>query len=632
MHAILPAKHLSTLCVLSLVALLFVMLPQYAFAQANVAGLRAGTSIVVTSNPMFYSVGSTCNRSSSGFLWGSPVYTPNITGTHSPVVAKEPCKVQLCLLICTPITIVDDTDYLTMMKIYTGTATIPPETDIRVCMVAVKNGVIALDKTKACTPWASASSAGVWQNAPDYTSVDNQNGEVFKIRVESRGMPGRSVTDLKLRVRPAANLLLSSLSVGSWAETPWRSAGGGWSPATGVSELVAGAKPSMQVVVVNIPEPNLVVSGVALNSGSTIQGNAITMRGTVTNLGNLSTGVGYSYKFQYRWSSTDPWSDMGAATLVAPLAAGAALNVVSNSFSPTRSGNLEVQLVVDPTGAVIESNEADNVIVGTPILISPPLTPNLVPQSAGLVSGTLVAGTLQTFTGTIKNTGTGPSSGSSARYCFNNSSCAINTTNAFATPFVSGLSAGGIANSVGGSWTPATAGSYTIFFCAVGGTCISTGPFTVTNPPPTSCNANGIPVANNETKTFYNNACAFITSTCQSNSMVPPVPPEYNQVVPCVPPPPVAQDEVMFSVSTLFVRAGSQVELTWNGGNADSCTVSGTNGFLSTGPKVGSAILSGPITQKTIFTASCQKGSGATQTTKTAPPLTINLIPNQIEI
>jgi hypothetical protein len=78
-----------------------------------------------------------------------------------------------------------------------------------------------------------------------------------------------------------------------------------------------------------------------------------------------------------------------------------------------------------------------------------------------------------------------------------------------------------------------------------------------------------------------------------------------------------------FATST-SVRKGATVSIAWNGGNASSCTITGTDGFSATGV---TGTQTAVINQKTIYTAVCRLQSS----TKTGT-VTVNLLPTTIEI
>ncbi len=90
-----------------------------------------------------------------------------------------------------------------------------------------------------------------------------------------------------------------------------------------------------------------------------------------------------------------------------------------------------------------------------------------------------------------------------------------------------------------------------------------------------------------------------------------------------------------FSSSTT-VRQGTQVTVTWNGGNSNACSVNGTGTGTFTnvsGTPLPSSTISGSsvitINSKTILNLSCTKIIGGQSQTRT---MTINIIPSHIEL
>ena len=76
------------------------------------------------------------------------------------------------------------------------------------------------------------------------------------------------------------------------------------------------------------------------------------------------------------------------------------------------------------------------------------------------------------------------------------------------------------------------------------------------------------------------------------------------------------QTDISLSAANSQVRAGNSTTLTWDGGNATSCSLTGTNGFSSTALS-GSEVSTGAIAQKTVFTLNCTRSSSSKQATVT---------------
>lgn len=78
--------------------------------------------------------------------------------------------------------------------------------------------------------------------------------------------------------------------------------------------------------------------------------------------------------------------------------------------------------------------------------------------------------------------------------------------------------------------------------------------------------------------------------------------------------------------NTTAVRKGSNTAIGWDGGNADNCTITGTDGtnLLNRDPVATTSVT---VNQKTVYTATCTKGA-----TVSKASVTVNLLPNVIEI
>lgn len=441
-------------------------------------------------------------------MWGNIAYAPSIdTGAWSPVAIKAPCwhfNINW-----------GQQDYFDHMRINLANKVIPPETDIRFCSQEMVGGSYT---TQSCTPWASAMTDNVWGDAgfpepEDFTDIDG-----IRIKMQSRAMPGRSITNMQLRFS-ARGADWTGTKTSPWFETPWRSAGGGWSAPTMLS-----------------------------------------------------------------------------------------------NYSIMDSVNVSMRVTLTPLPTAI-------------------LTPKNFTQT-----GTLTVGQTLTFSGVIENSGTGASTVGTARLCIDNSSCATTSTGQFASPAIPVLAAGETSGSLGGSWV-ATLGSHTPYFCVVGGSCVSLASFTVVAAPPQDCTLDGVTVTNGSSRNFYNTSTVPFGESCDtgSSSGVPYAQSRtcnngvlsgsasYNKAT-CITGAAPVQTDITLTPNTTLVRSGSSVLLTWDGGNATSCTLTGTNGFSSTAI-TGTNVSSGAITSRSTFKLVC--------TLAPNPPkektVSVSLIPNQTE-
>ena len=77
---------------------------------------------------------------------------------------------------------------------------------------------------------------------------------------------------------------------------------------------------------------------------------------------------------------------------------------------------------------------------------------------------------------------------------------------------------------------------------------------------------------------------------------------------------------VSISAVPAIVRSGESTTLSWNGGTADTCTISGTDGFASHAI-TGSSVISN-VTEERTYTITCSSGT-ASATAKT----TVRIVP-----
>jgi len=108
-------------------------------------------------------------------------------------------------------------------------------------------------------------------------------------------------------------------------------------------------------------------------SGSLVQGNEVTFRGQVENIGTAATESEFKNNFSYRWSVSDPWIDLTPFVDKDILGAGASSVVdVSPSLILSNNGTLYIQYCVDSMNEIGELNESDNCSVSSFVVTSPP--------------------------------------------------------------------------------------------------------------------------------------------------------------------------------------------------------------------------------------------------------------------
>jgi hypothetical protein len=381
------------------------------------------------------------------------------------------------------------------------------------------------------------------------------------------------------------------------------------------------------------PYPNLTSPSVTFASGSPIQGANINFKGTIKNSGTNSTGISFANRFDYRWGTSGAWTPFDTVS-ASTLAAGVSVTVVSKAFTLSNVGTLQARVCADSANAIYEPNEGDNCTSAVSFTVNP-ATPNLVPQAITR-SGSLVVGQTQTFSSHVKNVGTGISLVSSARYCVDNSQCfnPASSAGSLGTLSVPALLAGVLSSPFSDTWV-ATAGAHTVYFCVVGKSCSSTGSFTVALTPPGSCTVNGHTVLNGQTITLYSRdvvAYGLLCSTyqktarCNNGTLSQPIDSTYTHNSCSVGPAPT-QTQPTLTPSSDSVRQGNTITLTYNAGNAEDCTLTGTNSYSKTGFKGAGTTAPIVINQKTVFTLRCTLSTQAKEATAT-----VNILPVTQEI
>lgn len=151
-----------------------------------------------------------------------------------------------------------------------------------------------------------------------------------------------------------------------------------------------------------------------------------------------------------------------------------------------------------------------------------------------------------------------------------------------------------------------------------------------------SCALNGVPIADGGSDNFYSASTPPLDHTCSEygpavrtcNAGVLGGDPSYKYAS-CI-------DQSGLTITangispTLTVRKGTKIALSWDGGNSDSCTVSGSDGYNghdADGTTPISATREVTINQKTIYTINCTLGQSML-----TGRVTVNILPAVIEI
>ncbi|RCH65266.1 Secreted glycosyl hydrolase [Streptomyces sp. SDr-06] len=159
-----------------------------------------------------------------------------------------------------------------------------------------------------------------------------------------------------------------------------------------------------QVVGVPAPNPDLEVTALTASPSAPVESDAVTLAATVHNKGT-SASPATTVAFQLGGSKA-------ATATVGALAAGAA-QTVSASIGTHDAGTYPLSAVVDPDNTVIEQNETNNSFTGSPLVIKPVDSSDLVAAQVAWSPSAPSAGQSVAFSVTLKNQGTLATAGGS---------------------------------------------------------------------------------------------------------------------------------------------------------------------------------------------------------------------------
>ncbi|MFE9405085.1 discoidin domain-containing protein [Streptomyces sp. NPDC006530] len=159
-----------------------------------------------------------------------------------------------------------------------------------------------------------------------------------------------------------------------------------------------------QVVGVPSPNPDLEVTALTATPSAPVESDAVTLAATVHNRGT-SASPATTVAFQLGGSKA-------ATANVGALAAGAS-QTVSASIGTHDAGTYPLSAVVDPDNTVIEQNDTNNSFTGSPLVIKPVASSDLIASGVNWSPSAPSAGQTVTFSVTLKNQGTLASTGGS---------------------------------------------------------------------------------------------------------------------------------------------------------------------------------------------------------------------------
>ncbi|MFE4862818.1 discoidin domain-containing protein [Streptomyces sp. NPDC056670] len=207
-----------------------------------------------------------------------------------------------------------------------------------------------------------------------------------------------------------------------------------------------------QVVGVPSPNPDLEVTALTAAPSAPVESDAVTLSATVHNKGT-SASPATTVAFQLGGSKA-------ATANVGALAAGAS-QTASASIGTHDAGTYPLSAVVDPDNTVIEQNDTNNSFTGSPLVIKPVDSSDLIASGVNWTPSAPSAGQAVAFSVTLKNQGTLASAGGSHAITLTLLDDKGATVKTLSGAYSGALAPGATAAPVSlGSWTAAN-GKYT---------------------------------------------------------------------------------------------------------------------------------------------------------------------------
>lgn len=208
-----------------------------------------------------------------------------------------------------------------------------------------------------------------------------------------------------------------------------------------------------QVIGVPAPNPDLQVTAVSTSPTSPVESDPVTLSATVRNSGPAPAAA-TAVAFQLGGTKV-------ATAPVAALAAGATATVTA-AVGPRDAGTYPLSAVVDEANAVVEQNETNNSLTGSPLVVRPVDSSDLVASAVSWSPGAPSAGQPVAFTVTVKNQGSAAAASGAHGITLTLLDAAGATVRTLTGSFSGALAPGASTAPVAlGSWT-AVNGKYTV--------------------------------------------------------------------------------------------------------------------------------------------------------------------------
>ncbi|MFC9293625.1 discoidin domain-containing protein [Streptomyces sp. NPDC057010] len=208
-----------------------------------------------------------------------------------------------------------------------------------------------------------------------------------------------------------------------------------------------------QVIGVPAPNPDLEVTALGAAPAGPVESDPVTLSATVKNSG---TAPATATAVAFRLGGTK----VGTAAVPA-LAAGATATVTAG-IGPRDAGTYPLSAVVDEANTVIEQNDTNNTYTGSPLVVRPVDSSDLVASAVSWSPGAPSAGQPVNFSVTVKNQGTVAAASGAHGVILTLQDAAGATVRTLTGSFSGALAAGAATAPIAlGSW-PAVNGKYTV--------------------------------------------------------------------------------------------------------------------------------------------------------------------------
>ncbi|MER7761148.1 discoidin domain-containing protein [Streptomyces sp. NPDC097619] len=152
-----------------------------------------------------------------------------------------------------------------------------------------------------------------------------------------------------------------------------------------------------QVFGVPAPNPDFEVTALGASPAAPVETDTVTLSATVRNSGPVAAPA---TSVAFRLGGTKV-----ATAAVGALAAGASATVTAQ-VGPRDAGSYPLSAVVDEANAVIEQNETNNTFTGSPLVVRPVDSSDLIASAVTWTPGSPSAGQSTAFAVTVRNQGT----------------------------------------------------------------------------------------------------------------------------------------------------------------------------------------------------------------------------------